>query len=181
MRKLGFFAVDPGGINAIIPLIQNYKKEEVVVFCEGNSDLYECQGIEYDTVNNNITIEEVAELLEDNRVSLIITGTCANKKTEHVFWLAAKSLGIHSACIIDSWCNYGIRFSQKTIKDKNFGDDEIDVTPDMIFSIDEITTRGLIEAGINLISIEEVGHPYLSSLYRNNAVSYTHLTLPTKA
>lgn len=33
-------------------------------------------------------------------------------KVEKYLWVAAKQLGIHSIALIDSWVNYGIRFSQ---------------------------------------------------------------------
>lgn len=160
MTKIMFFAHDPGGANAIKPLIEPLKKEhEVVVSAKGPA----VQKLDCDSVigGGGLTLSEVMP-------DILITGTSANDFTEKELWREAKSLGIKSMAILDHWVNYGIRFSKYGLKDVEKFDKKCDYLPDYIIVMDEFAKSEMIKDGVPGNIIYPLGNPHFQNI-RNHA------------
>lgn len=144
MTKILFFAHDPGGINAITPLIEPLKNEgfEVISY--------------FKILPKNI--------LHDFKPDIIITGTSANDKTEKRLWQEAKELKIKSVAILDHWANYGIRFSKWGLKEiENFNKNP-DIFPNYIIVMDEFAKKEAINDGIPEGIILPLGNPHFETI-----------------
>lgn len=157
MPKILFFAHDPGGANAISPLIDNFLDPyEVFVFAKGpaleklkDSKEY-CEG-----------------LLKDISPDLIITGTSANDFTEKHLWTEAKKLGIKSIAILDHWVNYGIRFSKYGLKDIDKFDKTCEYLPDYIVVMDDFAKIEMAKDGVPADIILPLGNPHFDKIFDN--------------
>lgn len=160
MAKYLFFANDPGGANAISPLIEPLKKNnEVFIYAKGNA---------LSKIPNAIEFKEdyIEAFLKNLKPDCIITGTSANDFTEKHLWEAANRLNIKSMAILDYWSNYGIRFSEYGTKDieKYNSDKKIKYLPDYIIVMDEFARSEMIKEGIDEKRIYSLGNPHFSTV-----------------
>lgn len=160
MAKYLFFANDPGGANAIFPLIEPLKKNnEVFIYAKGSA---------LSKLPNAIELKEqdIKSFLKTINPDCIITGTSANDFTEKYLWETAKNLNIKSMAILDYWSNYGIRFSEYGTKDieKYNSDRKIKYLPDYIIVMDEFAKSEMIKEGIDKKRIYPLGNPHFSTI-----------------
>ena len=154
MTKIMFFAHDPGGANAILPLIEPFKKEhKVYVFAKGPAlkklpNAQELQDYSLKFVNPDF----------------LITGTSANDKTEKLLWQESKKLNIKSMAILDHWLNYGIRFSKYGLNEIEKFDKKCDFLPSFIIVMDEFAKQEMINDGIAQNIIYPLGNPHFENL-----------------
>lgn len=154
MTKIIFFAHDPGGANAIAPLIEPLKKEhEVFVFAKGPALL---------KLPNPQELQE--DTLKSIRPDLIITGTSANDKTEKWLWQEAKKLNIRSMAILDHWVNYGIRFSEYGLNEINKFDKKCVFLPNYIIVMDEFAKKEMAKDGVPNEIIYPLGNPHFETI-----------------
>lgn len=154
MAKIMFFAHDPGGTNAILPLIELFKKElEVYVFAKGPA---------LKKLKNAKEIQE--DSLKSVMPDFLITGTSANNKTEKFLWQEAKSLNIKSMAILDHWVNYGIRFSEYGLNEIEKFDKKCTFLPDYIIVMDEFAKQEMINEGVPENIIYPLGNPHFENL-----------------
>lgn len=154
MAKIMFFAHDPGGANAISPLIEPLKMEhEVYVFAKGPA---------LNKLKNATELEEssISKIMPD----FLITGTSANDKTEKLLWKEAKALNIKSMAILDHWVNYGIRFSNYGLNEIEKFDKKCDFLPDFIIVMDEFAKHEMIKDGVPQDIIYPLGNPHFENL-----------------
>lgn len=165
MVKYLFFANDPGGANAISPLINPLKSKINEVFIYG-------KGSALSKIPDAIELKEpdIPALLKKIKPDCIITGTSANDFTEKFLWEAAGKLNIKTVAILDYWSNYGIRFSsygtkdiEKYNKDKNFK-----YLPDYIIVMDEFAKSEMIKEGIDEKLIYPLGNPHFSTIKKQS-------------
>jgi hypothetical protein len=147
MPKVMFFAHDPGGANAISPLIPEFK--EPLVFGKGPA---------LDILPNVRQLS--GDVLKSYWPDFIITGTSCNDFTEKYLWKEADALGIKSMAILDSWINYGIRFSRYGTKDLHLFQKECDYLPSYICVMDEIAREDMISDGVPENIILPFGNPH---------------------
>lgn len=151
--KIMFFAHDPGGANAISPLVEPLKENnELFIFAKGPALTKLPNSIEY---NDNL-----AKIKPD----LIITGTSANDFTEKHLWQEAKKLNIKSLAILDHWVNYGIRFSKYGLADIDKFDKICEFLPDYIIVMDEFAKSEMVKDGVPENIILPFGNPHFKDI-----------------
>jgi hypothetical protein len=155
--KVMFFAHDPGGANAILPLISKFEKP--AVFAEGPA------------LNILPNARERADL-ERIKPDFVITGTSANDFTERQLWRQAAEAeggGIPSMAILDFWVNYGVRFSRYGTKDLHLFDGKCDCLPRYICVMDALAKADMIADGAPADRILPFGNPHFERLAQSAA------------
>ncbi|MBY0449742.1 MAG: hypothetical protein K2X01_03865 [Cyanobacteria bacterium] len=171
------FACDPGGANALLPLQEGLEKAGYNLLWFGKNqafDLFSNAGIpvEYlsvssaSAVHSNAVAHSLHQLLIATTPQIVITGTSAEDDTEKKLWEACSQQNIPSVAILDSWVNYGIRFSAFPVSrmaefEKN---PELTYQPSRVFVMDEEAKRQLCKIGIAKEKITVTGQPYFQKL-----------------
>src|SRR5574344_1028646 len=128
--KIMFYANDPGGANAIKPLLNPL---------EGENDIF--------IYGNNSALKILPNCKEYNKnmkkimPDIVITGTSANEFTEKIIWEESKKLDIKTIAILDHWCNYGVRFSKYGLNEIEKFDKKCDFLPDYIIVMDNFAKQ----------------------------------------
>lgn len=168
MKKIFFFARDPGGVNALIPIILNTDRNlKIVVYGkDGAMERFSQNGVVCEDIMRHcieISISEIEYLLQVLMPDLIITGTSSDDFTEKYLWTAARNMKIKSFAVIDSWVNYGIRFSKYTLKEseKYWSERDFSYLPNFILTMDDYSKKEMIKDGIPEEKIVVTGQPYL--------------------
>lgn len=151
MKRVMFFAHDPGGANAIAPLIPEF--ENPLVFAKGPA----------------VRILPAAQGLPDNVLvdlspDFLVTGTSANDFTERNLWKQAEALGIPSMAILDSWVNYGVRFSKFGLDELHLFVGKCDYTPRFVCVPDDLAKEDAIIDGIPEEIIISYGNPHFEKM-----------------
>lgn len=165
------FSRDPGGCNAVSPLV-NVLNEQYLVKLYGKDvalkryEAYNLEGIDILDAIENITLKSVEEFLINEKPDFIITGTSADDMAEKYIWKSAEKLGIPSFAILDQWTNYGVRFSEFGVSKLKAYDKDKRHTylPQKILVMDEYARRKMIDIGISSGKILVTGHPYFEYL-----------------
>jgi len=151
--KIMFFANDPGGANAITPLIEPLsKRHEVHVFAQLSAlQIMKCK--EY----NN----ELKDIMPD----VLITGTSARNLNERYLWQEAKKLGIKTVAFVEYWGYYGIRFSDVSVIDEPNFSGECNMLPDYIIVPDDYAKAEAIKERVPEELIYPLGNPHFIDVY----------------
>jgi len=146
-----FFAHDPGGANAIVPLIRNFPDSHV--YGKGPA----------------LNILPNAKEMPDNILStlqpnFLVTGTSGSDFTERFLWKEANIQGIPSMAILDHWINYGVRFSQYEMSELHLFDGVCEYLPDYICVMDEFAKLEMINDGVPDVRILTFGNPHIEAI-----------------
>lgn len=173
MKKVLIFARDPGGANAVIPLISiMLKRYEVVVYAKQFAlKRMKAEQIKCFDIENEITVfneRNIVDFLKTISPDILITGTSLDDYTERFLWKAANILGISSFAIIDQWMNLGIRFSKYdyTQIDIYKITHEHSFMPDKIFVMDDLAKEIIAKEGIPESKILVSGQPHFDVIRR---------------
>jgi len=165
MPKILLFAHDPGGANAINPLINVFKSK-------GYETLVCAKGPALNKLSGAIYLEEcnLETFLQEKNLDFIITGTSANDFTEKHLWKAARGLNISTMAILDHWFNYGIRFSKYGLKDieKYNLDKSFDFLPSYICVMDDFAKSEMQNEGVPSDIIYAFGNPHFIEIKRRS-------------
>jgi len=152
---------DPGGTNAIVPVIKQLhseKKGDVLVFAYRQAiDIMLKNNISFSTLDENITDSTIRDVLHRNTPAIIVTGTSFKPiGIEVKFIRAARKLKTPTLSILDFWTNYSLRFS----------DDRGDLkyVPDKIAIMDEVAYIEMIAEGFHPDSLIVTGQPAFDTL-----------------
>ena len=162
MAKLLFYAHDPGGANAIKPLIEPLKQRpnEIYVFGAGPAlkilpDITEFK-------------DNTDDLITKIKPDFVITGTSSANITEKKLRKSAKINNIQSMAILDAWINYN-RFTPYSCKDlsinKKYG--ELDYLPDYVIVMDDYAKEQMIKEGVPENVIYPLGNPHFKFIKDN--------------
>lgn len=155
MLKILFFAHDPGGANAIKPLIEplNKKGFKCLVYGKGPALKILPNVIEYSG--------DTDKLIESIKPNFIITGTSASDMTEKELRLSAQKCGIECLAILDSWVNYN-RFTKYSTKElaKNKKYSELSYLPTYLIVMDEYAKNEAIKESVPKNIIYPLGNPH---------------------
>ncbi len=178
-KKILLFSNDPGGANAIIPLIDPLKGKgfDISLFGKNTAlEKYAKAGLLALNINehiDDIKPDLIEEFLAKERPDFIITGTSAGDFTEKYLWKAAEKLRVPSFAILDQWINYGIRFSRYTTAE--IGEYEKDKShpylPSRILVMDAYAREEAIKDGIDPSKILVSGQPYFETLLKEKVSS----------
>ena len=175
MKKVLLFSHDPGGSNAIVPLVRAFRKRgySVKLFGKGISlkryAQFGVRGLDIMKRIKRVGLGEIKKFLKDEKPDFIITGTSANDSTEKYIWNVSRDLKIPSFAVLDQWANYGIRFSHHGVSqiEKYNHNKTHHFSPTKIFVMDLYAKKQLDAIGISDTEIVVTGHPYFEMLLQD--------------
>jgi hypothetical protein len=144
--RLFFYAHDAGGANAIAPLISLF--DNPLVF-GGGPAMKILPGTQPLSVG----------ALSYHRPDFLVTGT-SDESAERCLWQEAVGLSIPSMAILDSWVNYGSRFSSYKARGLSLFDGICDCVPDYVCVMDEFAKSEMANDGVPPDRIVVLGNPY---------------------
>ncbi|MDR0556229.1 MAG: DUF354 domain-containing protein [Holosporaceae bacterium] len=160
-KKILIFSHDPGGANAVYPLIDAFRSRghEVLPYANG----YACRKI---LEHRSLPKDNIDGVLNDVAPDFIVTGTSSSDVTEKFLWIAARKHNIPTMAILDHWCNYGIRFSNYRPKDldKYRVDKTFDFLPSHICVMNDFAKKEMQDEGIPGEIIHPFGNPHFASM-----------------
>ena len=159
MAKILFFAHDPGGANAINPLIPLLKQRGYDVIVRGDgSALNILSDVEQFTGDTDALIKEI-------RPDFVITGTSAADMTEKNLRKSARKAGIKCMAILDAWVNYN-RFTKYSCNElkENGRYNETEFLPDYFIVMDEFAKQEAVKEGIPSEIIYPIGNPHFKNI-----------------
>lgn len=114
------------------------------------------------------TQEEIKGFVEKGRFDAVMTGTSAEDRTERFIWKAAAELGVPSLAVLDQWINYGIRFSEYGIseREKYLKDKRHPYLPDKVLVMDELARKEAVKEGLEEARIVITGQPHFEAVVR---------------
>jgi hypothetical protein len=164
MFKGVFFSLDPGGTNAVIPVVKKLIEEgNAQTFNFATSfaiPLWRQSGLEFTPLPSSISDEEIDQLLKRIDPDFLFTGTSEETSIEGNFWRSARQQNIFSYSIIDHWTRYKERY----IVDGIFS------PTDLIFTIDEDSKREMLSLGFEKEKIVVSGQPHFEKFYGYKSV-----------
>ena len=172
MKKVLVFSRDPGGANAVIPLVRALVENGYKVALFGKDmalNKYEKAGLLSINIMNHIqdiTASAMLEFLRFQVPDVVITGTSADDMTEKLLWKAAERCGIPSMAILDQWMNYGIRFSKYSVAEieQYYEQKNHEYLPSKILVMDALAKTMAVEDGLDASRILVVGHPHFGAI-----------------
>ncbi len=172
-RRILFFSRDPGGTNAIMPLIEPLRALGNVVCVYGKDaalSIYRKQNIDCSDISDAIplgTQEETDEFVRKACPDLIVTGTSSEDFTERHLWKAAERAGITSFAVLDQWTNYRLRLISE-------GDDPMTgcpasklIVPSFFFIMDEFAKKEMCALGLDREKLVVSGQPFFDYIRKS--------------
>lgn len=155
MTKILFFAHDPGGANAIKPLIEPLSKKGFKCLVYGKGPALK--------ILPNVTkySGDTDKLIESIKPNFIITGTSASDMTEKELRLSAKKFDIQCLAILDSWVNYN-RFTKYSPLELSINKryNELFYLPTYLIVIDKYAKNEAIKESVPKEIIYPLGNPH---------------------
>ena len=159
MNKILFFAHDPGGANAIKPLITPLKLKGYDVIVKGDGPAL---NILPDVVRFN---GDTDALIKELRPNFVITGTSAADMTEKKLKKSARENKIQTMAILDHWVNYN-RFTPYSCNElrENKRYNELEFLPDYYIVMDEYAKEEAVKECIPADIIYPLGNPHFEAV-----------------
>ena len=158
MTKILIYAHDPGGANAVKPLIEPLKrKHELFIYGAGAALKILPDVLEFDG--------DTDEFINRLKPDFVVTGTSTSFLTEKKLKKSAKNAGIKTMAILDHWVNYN-RFTPYSCADlrENKRYDELDYLPDYYIVMDEYAKNEAIKEHIPAKNIYPLGNPHFEAV-----------------
>ena len=154
MNKILFSASDPGGGNAILPVIHELQKQKIELFgiVDGPSkEIFNREKINFldaQLINPN----QLAEILSAFNPDLFVSGTSWGATIDKQILLWCKNQAVKSIYVLDFWTNYWQRFSREG-KDFYF-------LPDYICVMDDLAKKAMCAEGFSSDILVVTGNPH---------------------
>lgn len=152
---------DPGGANAVSPVIEALKEEGLVTvralaYRQARS-FWAKRGLMFETLAEHTTKAMAVEWLCQPDVALLLTGTSVNSiDLEKTFIVAANDVSVPSLAVLDFWTNYAWRFSDT--------DGRLVYMPDRIAVMDERALDEMVADGFDRERLSITGQPAFDDL-----------------
>lgn len=165
-RKILFFSRDPGGTNAIMPLVEPLRVlgNEVSVYGKDAAlSIYRKQNIDCSNICDIMpsgTQEETDEFVRGTCPDLIVTGTSSEDFTERHLWKAAARAGITSFAVLDQWTNYRLRLISEGEDPMASPSTSKLILPSFLFVMDEFAREEMCALGIDCERLVVSGQPF---------------------
>ena len=160
--KIIFSAQDPGGFNALWPIIKELKKKRNVlskiVLANESREIAKKRKINFRDAGK-LSQKSLIKLIQRDKPDLVFTATSLGLSVEKIITKIAKKQGVKTAAIIDFWVNYKLRFSDP-------GTENLAYLPDYILVVDEIMKKEMVKEGFDLKRIFVSGNPYFSTFLK---------------
>lgn len=172
MNKILIFAHDPGGANAIVPLLPYLTSYDLSVYAQGPA---------VSIFNIYIYIEEykgnARELFDFTKPDLVITGTSAANMLEKELRLLAKKNNVPCISILDYWSNYGIRFSPYSTSEADLYNKNkiLPYLPQYLIVMDDYAKEQSIQEGIPETIIYSLGNPHFEYIRKQKKLDVTQI------
>ena len=106
----------PGGVNAILPVIELFKEKCLVITTSRNAGLLRDLDIRHKVLSEQVTESCAEEILVAYQPDLILLGTSEPEdpkigRLEAIFTSTARKLKMSSVSVLDSWINARDRYS----------------------------------------------------------------------
>lgn len=167
-KRILLFARDPGGAQAVACLVPALAHEGYSLTASALELGLSILGARVDSLEAFPAeeLDKVTSFVEDWRPHLVLTGTSGEGKAEKLLWRAAEILGIPCLAVLDSWVNYGIRFSSRSLSQWSAYRQQPDLQflPTFIAVMDDLAYREMIAEGIPGERILVTGQPYFDAL-----------------
>lgn len=181
MSVFFIFSHDPGGANAVAPLVKPLKEKghEVLLYGKGPAlGVYQRSGLEGNDITafgRGTTQDDIKRFIKELSPDAIITATSAEDMTERFIWKASRELDILSMAVLDQWMNYGIRFSGYGISqmDRYREDGRHTYLPGMILVMDELARKEAVREGLDESMIAITGQPHFETVLKR-VRSFSH-------
>lgn len=184
MKRVLFYAKDPGGANAIIPLIKKMQSQYQILLYGKDVALnrykaYNLQGIDIGKECSSISLSGIEELLKKEKPDFIITETGGFDNIKKYLWICSEKLDIPSFGILDQWVNCVVRFAKFDLENPDYRKYEkvFECLPTRIMVMDEYAKKIMVKEGIPEEKIIVSGQPYfeqvkedIESITENNIV-----------
>jgi hypothetical protein len=165
-RRILIFSRDPGGTNAIMPLIAPLRAlgNEVAVFGKDAAlSIYRKLNLDCTDICDGIpsgTQEEANEFVRKSSPDLIVTGTSSEDFTERHLWIAAENAGIPSFAVLDQWTNYRLRLISEGGDPVTGHSASTLIVPSYFFIMDEFARKEMCALGIDREKLVVSGQPF---------------------
>jgi len=165
-RRILIFSRDPGGTNAIMPLIEPLRAfgNQVSVYGKDAAlSIYRKQNIDCSNICDIIpsgTQNETDEFVRKTRPHLIVTGTSSEDFTERHLWKAAERTGIASFAVLDQWTNYRLRLISEGGDPMNERATSELIVPSFFFIMDEFARKEMCALGLAREKLVVSGQPF---------------------
>ena len=172
MKRILLFARDPGGANAIAPLVDKLKLsgyEPLLYGKDAALKQYRTNGLEGQDLSREAPVMGIAEytaFLRRKSPDFMITGTGSDDFAEKFLWRAAEEVKLPCFAILDHWFNYGIRFSPyKLVEQELYEQDRRHpYLPTQILVMDEAVRNAMLQEGFEPDRIRVAGQPHFDRL-----------------
>jgi hypothetical protein len=158
--RLVVAARDAGGAAAVAPVARSAISEgdlAVEVYARGNAvGMFERAGLPvYALDAAGSAPERLDALVGRADVCAVVTGTSLRQDYEAALWAGAGRAGVPSVAVLDHWCNYAERFTDRA---------PFDSLPDVISVMDEAAREAMVAAGAPAERLRVTGQPYFDDL-----------------
>lgn len=158
-------ASDPGGGNAVLPVVRELQKKKEKVLCiigGAAKNIFQGSGVAF--LDGDIIKKiDIKKIFSKTAFTLFVFGSSIGKNTIEKKLLAFTGKNtIPSVCILDFWTNYWQRFSTHKKDFKYF--------PDYIFVMDSHAKREMIQQGFKEKTIFVTGNPYFDIFTKHISV-----------
>jgi hypothetical protein len=152
-------ARDAGAAAALAPVARAILEEGSrvpVIVAHGKAvAVFERAGLPVLALAEQPVAEQVDSLLARERVRCVLTGTSMRPARDDLFWSGARRAGVPSLAVLDHWCNYAERFTQRV---------PFDTLPDALAVMDSVARDALVAAGCPGETLRVTGQPYFDDL-----------------
>ena len=156
MKSIILSASDPGGANAVLPLVQPLsKKFDLHIILGGvGKGIFKKSGVKF-IDGDRLGKMELGRLIAKFHPDLFLAGSSFGHTVDKriLGLLKGKAKTIY---ILDFWSNYWQRFSSNRIKDFKY-------LPDLICVMDDLAKREMIKEGFDSKILKVTGNPYFDS------------------
>lgn len=145
---------------ALAPVMRALRARGDIVFCCAAAETahagFERVGIVPDVeLPLEPSVDWLAAWLEQRSIDSVLTGTSFEAGLDGRFWSAAGVAGVPAVALLDHWCNYAERFSDRA---------RMDCLPDALAVMDEAAASALRAVGFPPVRIHITGHPHLDEI-----------------
>jgi len=152
----------PGGVNAILPVIELFKEKCLVITTSRNAGLLRDLDIRHKVLSEQVTESCAEEILVAYQPDLILLGTSEPEdpkigRLEAIFTSTARKLKMSSVSVLDSWINARDRYSLSSAG-------LLDALPDLICVMDDQSRQKLDSLGFPLERLTVTGNPHFDRL-----------------
>jgi hypothetical protein len=162
--RVVIFARDAGAAAALAPVARALIRDELfgvsIVAYGKAASVFETRGLPVLSFPEDASGQQVESLLRRERAPALLTGTSLQPQRDAIFWQAAERQGISSIALLDHWCNYVERFSDKGA---------FDCMPQTIAVMDNSAADELRRQGCPSGHLLVTGQPHFDDLVRDSS------------